>query len=382
MKKSPKNILIISVVFFWFAQYVYIPFQTPYLTSIHVSSQFIGIVVGTYGISQMILRLPVGVLADSQNRHKQFIIIGCLSSGMASVFRTVLNNGTGFLIGNLFSGLASAMWISFMVLYMSFYSSSQQQKATSQIILANNLGMLLGFITSTCLYDVVGMRVICILSIIAGMISALFSLSLSKGQDIQNPPQIGYLLKVCKQKQLIIFSLLALVQQGVQMSTTMSFTNQIMKDLGGSTLIIGVSSIIYMLSAVLFARFASTDFCLKIGPQRCIPCIFITTALYCILVPQCIEIYYICILQILPGMSTGILFSYLTSEAMKFVPIEKKSTAMGFFQAVYALGMTLFPMICGQILGFYSMSYAYYFLAIICAFSSIISVFYYTKNNS
>ena len=52
-------------------------------------------------------------------------------------------------------------------------------------------------------------------------------------------------------------------------------------------------------------------------------------------------------------------FSYLTSEATQ----ESKSTAMGFFQAVYALGMTLFPMICGNIVSHFSMLYAYLFLA-------------------
>ena len=51
---------------------------------------------------------------------------------------------------------------------------------------------------------------------------------------------------------------------------------------------------------------------------------------------------------------------------MKYVPQESKSTAMGFFQAVYALGMTLFPMICGNIVSHFSMLYAYLFLAVIC----------------
>jgi len=101
------------------------------------------------------------------------------------LFRIIFNNGIGFLIGNLFSGLAramsffqagyaSAMRISFMVLYMSFYPKDQQTKATSSIIVANNLGMLLGFITSTLLYEKIGMQMICLLSVISGIISALF----------------------------------------------------------------------------------------------------------------------------------------------------------------------------------------------------------------
>lgn len=380
MKLNKQKILFIAVIFFWFAQYVYIPYQTPYLTMIQTSTSFIGIIIGTYGISQMVLRLPVGLLADYKNKHKMIMLIGALSSGCASLFRIIFNNGVGFLIGNLFSGLASAMWISFMVLYMSFYPKDQQAKATSSIIVANNMGMLLGFITSTLLYEKIGMSMICLLSVISGVISAFFISLLPKEKTQPTKKTISGLLKVCTQKNLIIFSLLALVQQGVQMTTTMSFTTQIIKDLGASSSFIGFSSIIYMLSAVCFAKMASSDFCMKLGVRTCITVTFITTALYCILVPQCTSLYPIFVLQILPGMATGILFSYLTSEAMKYVPLEAKSTAMGFFQAVYALGMTLFPMICGNIVSHFSMLYAYLFLAVICFIAAIVS-FSYCKSH-
>ena len=141
---------------------------------IQTSTSFIGIIIGSYGISQMVLRLPVGLLENYRNKHKMIMLIGALSSGCASLFRIIFNNGIGFLIGNLFSVFASAMWISFMVLYMSFYPKDQQTKANSSIIVANNLGMLLGFITSTLLYEKIGMQMICLLSVISEIISALF----------------------------------------------------------------------------------------------------------------------------------------------------------------------------------------------------------------
>lgn len=220
MKLQKQSLLLLCVVFFWFAQYVYIPFQTPYLTTISVSTDLIGIIVGAYGISQMLLRLPVGVMADSRNKHKVFIMIGGFASGTASLFRIFMNSGTGFLIANLFSGLASALWISFMVLYTSYYSSSEQPKATSQIILANNLGILIAFITGTLLYDKVGMQVICMFSVAGGLICALLASMLPKGEDKQCSYTVPQLLSVCIKKELIFFALLALVQQGVQMSTT------------------------------------------------------------------------------------------------------------------------------------------------------------------
>ena len=153
---------------------------------IQTSTSFIGIIIGSYGISQMVLRLPVGLLADYRNKYKMNMLIGALSSGCASLFRIIFNNGIGFLIGNLFSVFASAMRISFMVLYMSFYPKDKQTKAISSIIVANNLGMLLEFITSTLLYEKIGMQMICLLSVISEIISALFISLLPKEKNTTN----------------------------------------------------------------------------------------------------------------------------------------------------------------------------------------------------
>lgn len=74
-------------------------------------------------------------------------------------------------------------------------------------------------------------------------------------------------------------------------------------------------------------------------------------------------------------------FSYTASEAMKEVSKEKKSTAMGFFQAVYAVGMTLFPVITGNVVAKYSMQAGYFVLAGIAFTGSIfVYIFYKVKD--
>jgi len=75
-------------------------------------------------------------------------------------------------------------------------------------------------------------------------------------------------------------------------------------------------------------------------------------------------------------MSTGILFSCLTAEAMKGIPLCFKSTAIGFYQAVYALGMTAFPVMCGKITAGFSMTTAFYTLAGICFGAALIASFF------
>lgn len=381
-KRSSQDFIFLAIVtLFWFAQYVYIPYQTTYLNSIGTTGSVVGIVVGAYGISQLILRLPVGIFADCVGKHKPFIMVGAAASGAASLLRVFMCNSRGFLLANLLSGLASAMWISFMIFFTGKFSPEEQQKGTSRIVMFNNIGMLLGFSASAFCYSCIGMKRLCMLSVTAG--GAAFFLSLLLKEERKQKRGNGgtvfvmELLQVCTGRRLIVFSVIALIQQGIQLTTTMSFTNQILKDCGASYEIVGLSSIIYMLSAVVFSAMASSKICEKRGPKFWIPVVLAVLATYCILIPAVGNIFMILILQVLPGMATGILFSYATSEAMLGIPEEKKSTAMGFYQAVYAIGMTVFPMFTGKLISEYGIQSGYLFLSFTAVAGIMIVILYY-----
>lgn len=381
-----KKLLLIIVALFWFAQYVYIPFQNPYLAMCNVSANMIGIIIGAYGISQCLLRLPLGIFADSIGKHKCFIFLGVIFSSIASCIRIIMEPQSGFFIANILSGISSSMWISYIVHYTQYFSKDQQQKATSNIILVNNLGMLIGFIMSTLFYDKLGMKFLCYMSIASGFCGSILALKVKdhKKENFIKKTSIKDCISICKNKRLIFFSILALIQQGIQMSTTMSFTTQILQALGATSIVVGLSSIFYMVSAVISAGFASSKFCIKKGPKLWVPIVFSLICVYCLLVPTVGNIYVIFTLQFLPGMSTGILLSYLTSEAMLEVPEYQKATAMGFFQAIYAIGMSIFPIIVGKLSVFMSIRWGYSLLAIFAIIGAIISKIYYktviTKN--
>jgi hypothetical protein len=159
------------------------------------------------------------------------------------------------------------------------------------------------------------------------------------------------------------FALLALVQQGIQMSTTMSFTTQVMKSLGAGAGFIGASSVFYMACAVVASRLGATQTFLRWGGKRLVPVMFLLSLAYCLLVPRVTWLPGLFALQLLPGVTNAVLMAYLTGEAMARVPKQAASTALGFFQAVYAVGMTVFPMATGFVAGRVSVEAAYNLLA-------------------
>ncbi len=392
-RKRREWTLLAVVVLFWFAQYVYIPYQTPFLTGKGVAAGMIGTVVGAYGVTQMIFRLPVGVMADWAGRHRIFVSAGAALAALASMVRLLAPGGMGFLAANLIGGCASSMWISYMVLFSEYFSAQEQQKATSRVIMACNLGMCLGFVFSSLLYARTGMAFLCASGMAAGLLGLLISLGVREADENtgtekrkrvsrygkKEKGRVRQLLQICGNRRLILFSCLALIQQGIQMSTAMSFTTQRLEVLGASSLFIGLASVFYMIAAVVSAQFASTSLCEKRGARFYVPVVFALTGLYCVLVPLTGSRMLIFLLQAFPGMSTGILLSYLTSESMKEVPEDKKSTAMGFFQAVYAVGMTGFPAAAGALTERWNMTAGFGFLAV-AAFAGLgISCWYYRR---
>ena len=226
---SREGLLLAVVVLFWFALYLHIPYQTPFLTAAGVAAGFTGTIVGAYGITQLVFRLPLGVLADYAGKHKIFVILGAGLAGFACLVRLLVPTGPGFLAANLISGCAASMWIAYMVLYSNYFSKKEQQKATSKVIMACNLGMCLAFVFSSCFYGKMGMAFLCgagVIAGIAGVIGGIFvkeDLMPMTGKG-EKRPGIGTYLSVCGNRRLILFALLALIQQGIQMATAMSFT--------------------------------------------------------------------------------------------------------------------------------------------------------------
>ena len=383
--KKQTNLLFILIVLFWFAQYAHISFQTVFLTGIQVSADVIGLILGAYGISQMLLRLPVGVMADLGGNHRLFIQLGMLSSMGAGLLRMFVQNHVGFLFANILSGIASAMWISFLVYYTSFYDSENQRMATTKVFLGNTLGIGFAFVSSALLYPQfqdsgTGMMVVASTGMLAGLIGIIITARLKKPEKKEVLPRVSFLLTALKNKKLLFFSLLALILLGVQSTTVFSFTTQIVEDRGGSPTVVGLSTIVFMASSVCFARIGSTQsFIKRFSKQSLVPAIFFLYTVYVIMVSHVNSIVAILCLQIIPGIAFGILLGILTTEVMSEIPQEKKSTAMGAYQSIYAIGMTLLPAMSGRIAEFHSIGRAFIVLGCITFSAMVMSYVYYRK---
>ena len=392
---SQNTKLLVIIALFWFAQYIYVPNTAPYLLAQKVTADFVGIIVGVYGGVQMSLRFPMGILADWLGKHKLIIIAGCAFSGGASVVRILESTGNGFLIANIMSGVASSLWVSFMLLGTKYITPDRMQTQIGYIFAANNFGIMLAFIASAVCFEGFGMDFLCLCSALSGALALLLALSLKEDDPayahLHEPPESKHrpivtdLVKVALRKRIWFFAFLAAIQQGVTMTTIMSFSNETALRIGGSSYEMGVMTIVFILFNVISSYYSGKPPFTRISQGFLVSSALFMLAAYCFLSVMVTHIYLLIIIQIFLGWSFGFVFSIATSEAIVGVEHYRRSSAIGLFQALFAVGMTTIPIIAGRIIELDDgdLKAAFFFQGWLCIIAFVATVyFYYMKRRN
>lgn len=141
---------------FWMSMYTSVPIIAPYVESLGGSHQLAGWIVGMYGISQMLLRIPVGVMSDRFHKRKLFITFGLLFTGLSGLGLWVTNDFLWIILLRALAGAAAATWVDFTVLFTSYYKHEESTKAIGTISFYNSLGQMLGILIGWVTYDAMG----------------------------------------------------------------------------------------------------------------------------------------------------------------------------------------------------------------------------------
>lgn len=379
MSNTARLLLIIGL--FWFTQYVYVPYTTPFLLAQKVSADFVGLVVGCYGAVPFFTRLFIGIFSDLIGKFKPMILLGCATAALASVIRLYSPDGMGFLVANIFSGFSSSMWMCFILFHTKTLTKANLQRGMGYVLTACNGGILLGFLASATLYQHFGMFLMCALSVTTGAIALIIAFTLREPEEQNfNPPKLCALLVVARNKRLWFFSVIGMIQQGILMGTAMSFSNAVATNLGALPWQLGLITIAMTGSYAASCYLSALSLAIKIGPGILMTLSQLCMALYCFLMVNCTNIYLFIPIQLLMGTTGGFVFSWCSAEALSQIESFRRSTALGIFQSVFAIGMTLVPIVAGYLFNHTgTLAASFYFQALLAAAGALATTVYYCR---
>ncbi len=328
--------------------YTYVPTLSPYARSIGASYKMIGIIVGSYGFVQLILRVPLGLFSDSTGRRKSFIVFGVLFGLFSAIGLYLSRDPFSLLVSRSLSGVSASMWVVFTVLFASYFDTSEAPRAIGLINSSLSFGQICAMLLGGWVAGQFGQAAPFLVGAMAAAVALVLSLGITEVRTTGNGRlNLRDFLSVVSDRHLVVVSLLAVICQLLTYGTVYGFTPVIAKSIGASDFETGVLATLAVLPSVVVAALSGTVFRRVFGERNTIAGSFALIAASCFYIPFAKQMLPLYIAQIIGGTGRGAALPLLMGLSISSVPAERRATAMGFFQAVYAFGMFAGPVLVG-----------------------------------
>ena len=351
--KGTRAIFLGVTALYWLSLYFYVPILSPYVEHVGGSLEMVGLVVSAYGLSQLILRLPLGLASDRLGRRRPFLALG-FATHVASCLVFVMATEPYLMVGARFlAGVAACAWVAFSVLFASYYPPGQAARAMSYITFCNTLSVMTATFVGGWLADVYGWLMPFYLSAGVGMLGLV---GVALVREVPAPPRqvssIGARLRsVMAYPELVVASVVAALGQYTTFATHFGFLPNYAVSIGASKTQLGIMTMLGMLAISTVTLMSGTVLAPRIGPRRTIVFAYLLVAASTAAIPFITAVEGLYVAQVVGGFGRGAAYPILMGLSIARLPDAEKATAMGFFQAVYATGMFIGPVSAGWIGG-------------------------------
>jgi MFS family permease len=196
-----------------------------------------------------------------------------------------------------------------------------------------------------------GVRYLFLLSAIGGAVGFVLSLSIweEKNAKGKKPFQLSTMHWILGNKDILHVSVLAVFSQVITYSTAFGFTPLVASSLGASNFQLSMLAIAFNFPQIVFAALAGILFVKYLGEKTTLLIGFCVSSVLCMLTPLSSSLTILYTIQIISGIANAITFPLLMGLAIQNVASNLRTTVMGFFQAMYGMGMIIGPMLMGSI---------------------------------
>lgn len=340
------------------------PILPTYAKDIGASYQMIGIILGSYGLTQVLLRLPLGIISDRLGRRKIFLVTGTILGLASSLGMWLFRDVYSLLLFRLLSGIAATAWVLQTVLFARCYPPTEGGKAMSLVTAVVNFGEMSAMFAGGLVAQYYGQEQSFLLAALIAVPALVCNAAVREvpEKSAQEPASLGEITAMARDWSLALPSLLGLVAQVISFGTVFGFVPLVAKNLGASYAEIGLLPTIYLLPGILASLLSATFFRRLMSERFMVAGGFLVMAAGCFVIPFVPDIITLFATQAIAGFARGLVFPILMSLGIRGIAGNRQATAMGFFQAIYGMGMFLGPLVVGAISGWAGMIWGFTFV--------------------
>jgi MFS transporter, DHA1 family, multidrug resistance protein len=358
--------IYICTFFYWMALYVYVPVLPVYAESMGASLTMVGIIVAAYAIPQFVLRIPIGIWSDFLGRQKPLIMAGAFILILGSVGLALSPNPLYLAISRATVGVGAAMWVVFPVYLVNLYSVEKMGQAVSVINFITGAALVAATVLGGVISDIQGEKLAFFSA--AGMaIVAVFSMTFAGERRMVRSPASSWsvLKRVTRRPLLIAVSVVGVLLFFAEFSSVWGFVPIYAAKLGASDIDLGLLTMMVTIGAMA-GTLAVSPMMKRWGhiPSLVLSSLMLGLALLAI--PFINGLFLLGVVLLIHGLGYGVLSTQLMVLSIYGIEPRQRATAMGFFQAVYAIGMLTGPLVGGLLSDNYGLPVVFYLGGAIC----------------
>lgn len=356
-----------GVVLFWAALYVYVPTLPLHAQSLGASATMIGLIVGSYGFTQLILRIPLGILSDRLGQRKAFVLLGFVTTSISSVILALAANPTFMLLGRSLAGVAACAWVPCTVLFCNFYSPSQAVRATSIMSFSASFGQMVATLSGGYIARSLGTVAPFWVALAVALIGlAIMSPAHEERTATGSTPSLRAILSVLTLPTLLTVSLVAAISQYASIATSHAFVSVYATDvLHLDAAALGILSFAALVPNAIMAATVAV-LATRVREKWLITAGLLLLAISTAAIPLTRSYAALLGARVVFGFGVGLTYPVLMGLSVKSVPQAQRASAMGAFQAIYALGMTAGPALSGFIKDHFGLSPVFWVTGVMC----------------
>lgn len=374
--KGSSRIFFLAIVFmFWFSSYIYVPVLSPYVEHLGASYIMVGAVLGVYGLMQILFRLPIGIGSDYLNRRRPFIYLGLIASGTSCLIFMAGADPVWALVARAVSGIAASAWVVYSVMFAGYFPKEEAGRAMGMLQFTTVIAQLSSMMISGYMVEHWGWNTPFIAGSIVAALAMLLALRLPEQRQAKREGGIRLrdLAGVMKEPLLVKVSLLSVLAHCVLFITMFGYTPNQALDIGASKESLGWLTLSFMVPHAAATLYGSRMFGRLLGDRGTLLLGFAGSALFTLLIPSMPTLAALCATQVGNGFMQGLIFPLLLGKSVAGVESFKRATAMGFYQAVYAFGMSGGPFVAGWMSAAYGLRGGFWLGGFAAALAAVLS---------
>jgi MFS family permease len=362
-------IFLSTVFFFWFATYIYVPTFSLYLEQKQFSYSAIGIILGSYGVTQVLIRFPLGILSDIlQKIRKQLYIGGFVVATISGLMLVYFDSFASILAARLLAGVTASMWVMATVLYAQYFMRSHSSRAMGTLQFLTVMPQFISMALAGFLVQMAGWTFpfwVAVAASICGLILSLFIKVIPTAPKEGKPKVSEYIQKTLQVPSLFAITTLSMIGHGLLFITIFGFTPLYASTLGideGMLFWIVVAFFIPHAVASLGLAFIKLK---DTQVQVILLCCLVVTSIAMFFLPLTESLISLSLVHAIIGLTLGLFLPLLLGKIASLPTDSIRTSVMGFYQSFYALGIFLGPLVAGSIAQWFGLRETFWFGAIL-----------------